>query len=141
MPRTTIKLGTELAIELEAAIRAEGYGVLEKSRWVAEALTDFIAQRGAKLWDVGTGDHIEGYEGRLTLTLPEAASDALEQAVAAIRRISPLEEGIRSAVVRTAIRARVRAVKAAVGSTFEKHRRLAQRSPTRLKRSQQELDV
>lgn len=107
MARTTVKLGEELARRLDAAVRAEGYTERRKSVWISEAIIRFSAARGQKLWSVGAGDDLDGFGGRLTVTLSDDAEEALSKTVAAIRRTTPLEEGVRSAVVRTALRDRI----------------------------------
>jgi hypothetical protein len=119
MASRSFKVGELLPSEVRAAAIVEGYGPKGLSRWVSEAIVEFVKDLRARMWEVGTGDNVEGFNRVFKLQLSEAAEDAIERAVAVIRGVTPNEEGVRSAVVRSAIRDRL--------TSSRKHPKFAQR--------------
>jgi hypothetical protein len=100
----SFKVGVDLPAAVRTCAVLADYGPRGISRWVSEALVEFVSTRGANLWDVGTGDNVDGFDRVFKVQLSEAAEGALDTAVAAIRRLTPNEEGVRSAVFRSAVR-------------------------------------
>ena len=104
MASRSFKVGRDLPASVRAGAVLAGYGPRGISRWVSDALVEFVRDRGANLWDVGTGDKVDGFDRVFKVQLSDEAESALDAAVAQIRRLTPSEEGVRSAVFRSAVR-------------------------------------
>ena len=92
---------------LHQAVAEEGYGGKGKSRWVREALTQLF-EYDPDLMNVGVGDDLEVNDAEDAFFLSMENGLAIDAAVEVIRSQYPRAEGIQSAIVRAAVRYRLR---------------------------------
>jgi hypothetical protein len=104
--KTTYRLPQDLREKLLLAVR-EDYGIKQKSRWVGEAIQQLLLN-DIGLASVGLGEVHDQQDSSEVLLLDEATYLALETGMTTIRRQDPLYEGVQSAVIRAAIRNRLK---------------------------------
>ena len=92
---------------LRQAVADDGYGGKGKSRWVREALTQLF-KHDPDLMNVGVGDDLEVNDAEDAFFLSMENGLAIDAAVEIIRSQYPRAEGIQSAIVRAAVRYRLR---------------------------------
>lgn len=92
---------------LRQAVADDGYGGKGKSRWVREALTQLF-EHDPDLMNVGVGDDLEVNDAEDAFFLNMENGLAIDAAVEVIRSQYPRAEGIQSAIVRAAVRHRLR---------------------------------
>jgi len=92
---------------LRQAVADDGYGGKGKSRWVREALTQLF-EYDPDLMNVGVGDDLEVNDAEDAFFLNMENWLAIDAAVEVIRSQYPRAEGIQSAIVRAAVRYRLR---------------------------------
>ena len=92
---------------LGQAVADDGYGGKGKSRWVREALTQLF-EHDPDLMHVGVGDDLEVNDAEDAFFLSMENGLAIDAAVEVIRSQYPRAEGIQSAIIRAAVRYRLR---------------------------------
>lgn len=107
MKRIACRLPSALKTLLRQTVSADGYGGKGKSRWVREALTQLF-EHDPDLMNVGVGDDLEVNDAEDAFSLSQDHGDAIEAAVELIRSQYPRAEGIQSAIIRAAVRYRLR---------------------------------
>lgn len=104
-----LRLSSALAAALERALRQGRYGPHQKGLWVGEAL-ERLRRGDPALKKVGVGDALDAPRDRsMALTLRQDHSELLTYLMLRVRESALLLEGVRALVVRSAIRARIRA--------------------------------
>jgi hypothetical protein len=89
-------------------MKDSGYGPRQKGVWIGEALEQ-LERDDPQLQRCGIGDDLDvPREVSLGITLAREDFARLQELVLRIRQGSPLVEGVRALVVRSAIRNRVR---------------------------------
>lgn len=106
MSRTTVLLPLALFQRLNETLSQSGYGPREGSRWICEAIIGMV-QSDPILADVGVGEDLEAFGKLKAINLTDAARSALTSATEIVRRHDPAQEGVRSAIIRAAIRHRL----------------------------------
>ena len=108
--RTSVLMERELLDELNQVVAAsEGYGARAGSRWICEAIVAMVSE-DPNLVRVGLGEDVEGrppFDALKTVKLDASAQEALELAINRVRRQDATQEGVRSAVIRAAVRRRM----------------------------------
>jgi len=92
---------------LRQAVADDGYGGKGKSRWVREALTQLF-KHDPDLMNVGVGDDLEVNDAEDAFFLSMENGLAIDAAVEIIRSQYPRAEGVQSAIIRAAVRYRLR---------------------------------
>jgi hypothetical protein len=103
-----VRLSTTLSEAFEAEMEKAGYGPRQKAVWIGEALAQ-LERDDPQLLRCGIGDDLD-VPRNVSLGVNLARQDfaRLQELVLRIRQGSPLVEGVRALVVRSAIRHRVR---------------------------------
>src|ERR1700748_3343365 len=103
-----VRLSSVLAESLAAEMEKTGYGPRQKGVWIGEALRQ-LERDDPQLHRCGIGDDLDApREVSLGITLGREDFARLQELVLRIRQGSPLVEGVRALVVRSAIRNRIR---------------------------------
>jgi metal-responsive CopG/Arc/MetJ family transcriptional regulator len=109
MPKTlmtSIKIQKPLHFKMQQQVINEGYGMRGKSKWINEAVENFL-----KLTDYPTLTHnftdTEEQNISLSIRLPEELMQKLNQAIIQVRRSYPAMEGVKSCLIRASILQRV----------------------------------
>jgi len=103
-----VRLSSTLAEAFAADMERSGYGPRQKGVWIGEALKQ-LERDDPELQRCGIGDDLDVPRGvSLGITLGREDFARLQGIVLRIRQGSPLVEGVRALVVRSAIRNRVR---------------------------------
>ena len=107
MKRIACRMPLTLKASLHQAVVEDGYGGKGKSRWVREALAQLF-EHDPDLANVGVGDDLEtnDAEDAFFVCLDDGA--AIDAAVEVIRSQYPRAEGVQSAIMRAAVRYRLR---------------------------------
>ncbi len=96
-----------LKTTLRQVVTDDGYGGKGKSRWVREALTQLF-EHDPDLINVGVGDDLEVNDAEDAFFLSKENRSAIDAAVEVIRSQYPRAEGVQSAIIRAAVRCRLR---------------------------------
>jgi len=97
-----------LAEAFERDLKKAGYGPRKKGVWVGEALQR-LDRDDPQLLRCGVGDELDAPRSRsLGISLEREDFSLLQSLVLRFRQGSPLVEGVRALVVRSAIRNRIR---------------------------------
>ncbi len=107
MKRVACRMPLALKTLLGQAVTDDGYGGKGKSRWVREALTQLF-EHDPDLMNVGVGDDLEVNDAEDAFFLSMENELAIDAAVEVIRSQYPRAEGIQSAIIRAAVRYRLR---------------------------------
>lgn len=103
-----VRVSSALAEAFESDLHRAGYGPRQKGVWIGEALKQ-LERDDPQLLRCGLGDDLDvPREKSLGITLAREDFARLQELVLRIRQGSPLVEGVRALVVRSAIRHRVR---------------------------------
>jgi hypothetical protein len=103
-----VRLSSSLAEAFVGEMKEAGYGPRQKGVWVGEALRQ-LERDDPQLKRCGIGDDLDVPRGvNLGITLAREDFARLQELVLRIRQGSPLVEGVRALVVRSAIRNRIR---------------------------------
>ncbi|MBS0358948.1 MAG: hypothetical protein JSS53_06755 [Proteobacteria bacterium] len=99
---TSAKISQQFGKRILEQVIADGYGMKGKSKWVVEAIREFL-----KLDDypelVDIADEMDNLNGVITFRLSEDLLVELETAVVKIRKIYPSLEGVKSNIIRASI--------------------------------------
>ncbi|HYQ93189.1 MAG TPA: hypothetical protein VES89_14220 [Candidatus Competibacteraceae bacterium] len=106
MKRVACRLPAFLKEELNQVVRTSSYGPKGKSRWVREALKALFLE-DPNLITVGVGEHLERNDAEEGFLLAPEQVENLEEGIRLIRSQNPWAEGVRSAIIRAAIRKRI----------------------------------
>ena len=102
-----VRLSSALADAFAADMEKAGYGPRQKGLWIGEAL-EKLERDDPQLQRCGLGDDLDvPRQVSLGITLAREDFARLHELVLRIRQGSPLVEGVRALVVRSAIRNRV----------------------------------
>lgn len=118
--RAGFTINTDLADRWRQAILNDGYGARGKSRWTSEAIVRLVEEDPTLQW-VGYGSDVEVHDRVEDIRLSGDAVEAMLKAVRILRRQLPDWEGVRSDVIRTAIRWRLQDSEAATVATPMRH--------------------
>jgi hypothetical protein len=103
-----VRVSKTLAKDFVADMEKSGYGPRQKGVWIGEALQQ-LERDDPQLQRCGIGDDLDApREVSLGITLARDDFARLQELVLRIRQGSPLVEGVRALVIRSAIRNRVR---------------------------------
>jgi hypothetical protein len=103
-----VRMSEALAEAFEKDMQKTGYGPRKKGLWVGEALQQ-LERNDPQLRRCGVGDELDAPRSRsFGITLEREDFSLLQSLVLRIRQGSPLVEGVRALVVRSAIRNRLR---------------------------------
>ena len=107
MKRVACRMPLALKTMLRQVVTDDGYGGKGKSRWVREALIQLFEQ-DPDLMNVGVGDDLEVNDAEDSFSLSTENEWAIDVAVELIRSQYPRAEGVQSAIIRAAVRYRLR---------------------------------
>ena len=103
---TSIKLQSRLHYKMQQRVISDGYGMRGKSRWIIEAIENFL-----QLPDYPTLADIAGDMDQLTevisIRLPDDLMLKIDRAIIEIRRHYPTIEGVKSNLIRASIMQRL----------------------------------
>jgi hypothetical protein len=103
-----VRMSEALAEAFERDLKRAGYGPRKKGVWVGEALHQ-LERTDPQLQRCGVGDELDSPRTRsLGITLEREDFSLLQSLVLRFRQGSPLVEGVRALVLRSAIRNRLR---------------------------------
>ncbi|MEA3413568.1 MAG: hypothetical protein U9R74_18855 [Pseudomonadota bacterium] len=104
--RTTVRLPHRLKQDMVRRMVDDDYGLRGKSRWICEAVEQLLGRTG---WtDEMLGDYLLESDDTDVVTLTPHAVEIINRAIpAAIEEYPVLKGGAQSAIIRTAINARV----------------------------------
>jgi predicted transcriptional regulator len=99
---TSIKLPKQTHQKMLEKIISDGYGMKGKSRWIVEAITNFLAlQNFHELVDIATD--ISDVTEMVTIRLPNEVAAKIDKAIIAVRKCYPAMEGVKSHIIRASI--------------------------------------
>ena len=103
---TTFKLSSPICQKLLEQVVKDGYGLKGKSRWIKEAVENFLMiPNHPEL--VAIADDIEKLDKSICIRIPADFANKIERAVTEIRKIYPNLEGVRSNIFRASIMQRL----------------------------------
>ena len=103
---TSLKLQKVLHRKMQQQIIGDGYGMRGKSKWIIEAIEDFLQIPDyPALVDIA-GD-MEQLSEIVSIRLPDNLMSRLDKAVIDVRREFPAMEGVKSNLIRASIMQRL----------------------------------
>lgn len=103
---TSIKLQKILHHKMQQQIIGDGYGMRGKSKWIIEAIENFLQLPDyPSLTDIA--DDMEHLSDLVSIRLPDNLMLQLEKAVINVRREYPAMEGVKSNLIRASIMQRL----------------------------------
>ena len=99
---TSIKLQNKLHYKMQQRVISDGYGMRGKSRWLLEAIENFLQLPDyPTLVDIaGDMDHLSDI---ISVRLSEDVMVKLDNAIIQVRRHYPAMEGVKSNLIRASI--------------------------------------
>ena len=99
---TTAKLPKSLHQQLLERVIKDGYGMRGKSRWINEAILQFLnLENYPELTDIA-GD-LEEKTDVISFRIPEELMLKIENSIKTIRKEYPIMEGVKSNIIRASI--------------------------------------
>ncbi|MFN3234139.1 MAG: hypothetical protein ACE365_01840 [Gammaproteobacteria bacterium] len=99
---TTVKLPKSLHQKMMEQVICDGYGMRGKSKWMGEAIEDFLSLSNfPELVDIA--DDLENLSEIVSLRLSDPLARDLDQAVVRVRAEYPVLEGVKSNIIRASI--------------------------------------
>jgi metal-responsive CopG/Arc/MetJ family transcriptional regulator len=99
---TSIKVQKKLHYKMQQRVISDGYGMRGKSRWIIEAIENFL-----QLPDypdlVDIADDMDQLSEIISIRLPEILMVAIDKAIIQVRRDYPAMEGVKSNLIRASI--------------------------------------
>ena len=103
---TSIKLQKLLHYKMQQQIISDGYGMRGKSKWIVEAIEDFLQLPDyPSLTDIA--NEMEQLNEILSIRLSDNLMLKLDQAIINVRRQYPAMEGVQSNLIRASIMQRL----------------------------------
>ena len=99
--KTTITLPSKLKTDIDRRVISDGYGFRGKSKWVSEAIDDFLNLENFIEY-VEMGD-VSNLDGRMSFSIDYPLENSINEAIIKVRRIYPHLEGVKSKILRTAL--------------------------------------
>lgn len=100
--KITFVVPKQLQKELRQQVISDNYGLRGKSKWVSEAIQDFL--KIEHYYDmVNLGNELHGFEKPESVMLDQSTKILLNEAILAVRTKYPLLEGVQSRIVRTSV--------------------------------------
>ena len=99
---TSIKLQKLLHFKMQQQIIGDGYGMRGKSKWIIEAIENFLQLPDYPLL-VDIANEMEQLTEIVSIRLSEGLMNQLDQAVIKVRRQYPAMEGVKSNLIRASI--------------------------------------
>ena len=99
--KTTITLPSKLKTDVDRRVIRDGYGFRGKSKWVSEALDEFLnLENFVEYVEMGETSNLDD---RMSFAIDINLEGGINEAVIRIRRAYPHLEGIKSRILRTAL--------------------------------------
>ena len=99
---TSIKLQNRLHYKLQQRVISDGYGMRGKSRWMIEAIENFLQLPDYPAL-VDIADDMDQLSDIVCIRLSEELMLKLDQAIIQVRRHYPAMEGVKSNLIRASI--------------------------------------
>ena len=88
--------------ELQEHVISDGYGLRGKSKWISEAVENFLELKDF-LELISYSDEMHGFDQIETAVIEYSLKLKLDKAIIQIRKEFPIIEGVKSRIMRTAI--------------------------------------
>ncbi len=108
MSKTTYRLPAALRTAMLGAVE-RSYGKKGKSRWIREAIDELLTEDPA-LSAVGVSEDLNRNDVADVVDLGAELPERITEGVQLLRRQDPTMEGVRSAIIRAAIRRRLKSL-------------------------------
>jgi hypothetical protein len=106
MTMTSIKLQKIIHLKMQQRIISDGYGMRGKSKWIIEAIEDFLLLDDYPYLVDIAGD-MEKLTALVSIRLTDTLAIKLDKAVIKVRRQYPAMEGVKSNLIRASIMQRL----------------------------------
>lgn len=99
---TSIKLPKQTHQKMLEKIISDGYGMKGKSKWITEAINNFLSIPDYhELVDIATD--ISDVSAIVSIRLPNVIVEKIDKAIIAVRKRYPAMEGVKSHIIRASI--------------------------------------
>jgi hypothetical protein len=99
---TSIKLQKKVHFKLQQRIISDGYGMRGKSKWIIEAIENFLTLPDFPTL-VDIADDMDDLSDIVSIRLPESLMLKIEKSIVEVRRHFPAMEGVKSNLIRASI--------------------------------------
>lgn len=100
--KITFVVPNQLQKELRQQVISDNYGLRGKSKWVSEAIQDFLKiEHYCDM--VNLGNELHGFEKSESIMLDQNTKMLLNEAILVVRTKYPLLEGVQSRIIRTSV--------------------------------------
>ncbi len=100
--RISVIMSNNAVKEIHEKMLAEGYSLREKSKWISEAIEDFLTLKEYQSL-VEMAELVNDLTKNETIYITPAIEDKLDEAIIKVRTQYPALEGVKSLIVRASI--------------------------------------
>lgn len=100
--RLSVILPAYAAKEIHTRMLEEGYSLREKSKWIAEAIDDFLQLKEYQAL-VEMAELVDDLVKQETIYITPGIEEKMEKAIIKVRKQYPTLEGVKSLIVRASI--------------------------------------
>jgi|SRR3990170_1446636 len=101
--KITARFSTELKNLMLQAVISDGYGLRGKSKWLSEAIEDFVKIDYIDLVDIGSEMSTGELKETESFYLSPSIIDILEEATINVRVTLPKIDGVKSIIIRSSV--------------------------------------
>ena len=100
--RISVILSNNVVKEIHAKMLEDGYSLREKSKWISEAIDDFLKLKEYQSL-VEMADLVNDFTKNETIYITPEIEEKLDEAILKVRTQYPIIEGVKSLIVRASI--------------------------------------
>jgi hypothetical protein len=101
---TSIKISKSIHTQLLQTVVAQGYGLRGKSKWIIDAICEFLNLSPTNYVDlVDIANEMDDLTEVVSIRLPKEVMSKIEHGVIVVRKQHPSMEGVKSNIIRAAI--------------------------------------
>jgi len=100
--RISVILSNNAVKEIHAKMLDDGYSLREKSKWISEAIEDFLKLKEFQSL-VEMAELVNDFSKNETIYITEELEEKLDDAILKVRTQYPVLEGVKSLIVRASI--------------------------------------
>jgi hypothetical protein len=100
--RLSVILSDNAVKEIHTSMLEEGYSLREKSKWIVEAIEDFLKLKNYQPL-VEMAELVDDLVKPVTICITQTLEEQLDEAIIIVRKAYPALEGVKSLIVRASI--------------------------------------
>lgn len=101
----SFKIPADIEMRMNKKLVADGYGLRGKSKWICDAITEFLNSSGQSfiLECIEYADELSNLNKSISFRSTEEVNQLLDKWIVKVRQVMPTMEGVKSKIIRTSI--------------------------------------